>query len=82
MSLCFVTSALKVPRIQSVKFARNDSQLSRIISWNYRLFVPQTEQRCLSVCLSVTNDREPCKTVEPIEMAFRMWTRLGQRNYV
>ena len=31
---------------------------------------------CLSVCLCVDHDREPCKTAEPIE------TRLVQGNHV
>jgi len=31
-----------------------------------------------SVGLSVCNDREPCKTSEPIEMPFAMWTWWSQ----
>ena len=34
------------------------------------------------VCLSVCHDREPCKTVEPIEMTFGMCTRMGPRKQV
>jgi len=33
---------------------------------------------CLSVGLSVTV-MSPTKTAEPIEMPFRMWTRMGER---
>jgi len=35
----------------------------------------------LSVCLSVTI-ASPTKTVEPIEMPFGLWTRVGPRNHV
>jgi len=31
---------------------------------------------------SVGHDRASCKTAEPIEMPFRMWTRVGWRNLV
>jgi len=37
---------------------------------------------CLSVGLSVCNDREPCKMAKPIETPFGMWTRVDPRNYV
>jgi len=38
---------------------------------------------CLSVCLSVSllvTTVSPAKTTEPIEMSFRLWTRVGPRN--
>jgi len=34
------------------------------------------------VCRSVCHDREPCKTVEPIEMPSGLWTRVGPGNHV
>jgi len=34
-----------------------------------------------SVCLSATTVSESCKTTEPIEMSFWMWTRVGPRNH-
>jgi len=36
---------------------------------------------CLSVCLSVTTV-SPAKAAEPIEMPFRIWTRVDARNHV
>jgi len=42
----------------------------------------QTQLRDLSVCLSVSRDCEPCKTVESFEMPVGMWTWVGQRNHV
>jgi len=36
----------------------------------------------MSVCLSVSYDREPCKTAEPIEMPFGVWTRVGQMSHL
>jgi len=33
------------------------------------------------VCLSVCHDREPCRTAEPTEMLFGMWTRVGPKNH-
>jgi len=35
-----------------------------------------------SVCRSVSHDREPCKTAEPIDMPFELWTQVGPRNHV
>jgi len=35
-----------------------------------------------SVDLSACNYRQLCKTAEPIEMPFGMWTRVGLGNYV
>jgi len=35
-----------------------------------------------SVSRSVCHDREPCKTAEPIEMSFGMWTWVGPSKYV
>jgi len=32
---------------------------------------------CLSVCVTVGHNREPCKKVQPIEMLFGLWTRVG-----
>ena len=37
---------------------------------------------CRSVCLLVCHDCEPCKTAEPIEMPFGLWTRVGPGNHV
>jgi len=37
---------------------------------------------CRLVCRSVCHGREPCKTAEPIEMLFEMWTWVGRRNHV
>jgi len=35
------------------------------------------------VCLSVCHDVSPAKKMaEPIEMPFRMWTRVGLRNHI
>jgi len=34
------------------------------------------------VCLSVCYIREPCKTVEPIQMLFGLLARVGSRNRV
>jgi len=34
------------------------------------------------VCLSICHSREPCKTAEPIEMPFGLWTRVGPGNHV
>ena len=31
---------------------------------------------------SVCHDREPCKTAEPIEMPFAVWTRVGPRKHM
>jgi len=36
---------------------------------------------CVSVCLLATTV-SPAKTVEPIEILFRMWSRNGSRNRV
>jgi len=40
-----------------------------------------TEQRGLSVCLSVTV-LSPAKAAEPTEMPFGLWTRVGRRKHV
>jgi len=40
-----------------------------------------TEQRGLSVCLSVTI-MSPAKMAEPIKMPFGMWTWMNPRNRV
>ena len=37
---------------------------------------------CWSVCRSVCHIREPCKTAEPIEMPFGLWTWMVSRNHV
>jgi len=37
---------------------------------------------CLSVSLSVCHDCEPCRTAEPIEMPFGMWTWVGPRKHI
>ena len=36
---------------------------------------------CLSVCLSVDHDRASCKTAEPIEMPYAVWTQVGLWNH-
>jgi len=36
---------------------------------------------CLSVGLSVSHSREPCKTDEPIQMPFGLWAQVGSRNH-
>jgi len=41
----------------------------------------QTDKRGLSVGLSVT-EVSPAKTVQPIEMPFGLWTRVGPGNHV
>jgi len=35
-----------------------------------------------NVCLPVCDSSEPAKTAEPIKMLFKLWTRVGSRNYV
>ena len=51
-------------------------------AWQYYVrrcgLLLQTEQCALSVC----HDHEPCKTAEPIEMPFGMWTQMGPRKHV
>jgi len=38
--------------------------------------------RGLSLCVFVGHSREPCRTAEPIEMPFGLWTLVGPRNHV
>lgn len=38
-------------------------------------------KQCIdAACLSVGHNREPCKTTQPIELPFGVWTRVAQRN--
>ena len=32
--------------------------------------------------LSVGHSGEPCKTAEPVEILFKLWTRVGPRNHI
>jgi len=47
-----------------------------------RLIVTDAAWYSLSIGLSACHDREPCKTAEPLEMPFGLWTRVGPRNHV
>jgi len=37
---------------------------------------------CVLICLSVSHDHKPCKTAEPVEMPFGLWTYMGPKNRV
>jgi len=47
------------------------------VAWSVRLSVDDVRSGGLSVCHS----REPCKTAEPIEMSFGVWSRVDPRNH-
>jgi len=41
-----------------------------------------TERVAWTVDLPVCHNSEPCKTAEPIEMLFGIWTRVGPMKHV
>jgi len=71
---------------QSIRTFARKTELGqvRVCSVSIRPSVCHTLVRssvvCLSVGRSVCHNLEPCKTAEPIDMPFRVWTRVGARN--
>ena len=52
------------------------------VAWSVCVCVCACVRACVRVCVCVWHNRGSCKTAEPIEMLFGLWTRVGPRNNV
>ena len=55
-----------------------------VVNWSVSIWHCSTTYVDAAYCYrrSMQYDREPCKTAEPIEMPFGMWTPAGLKKYV